>query len=56
MIIGVLLTTCRSHVPVFAVAGVLHPLSFVVILLVVRKIQMAISVEGSLLNTSSAQA
>jgi ACS family hexuronate transporter-like MFS transporter len=55
-VIGFLLTTYGSYAPVFAIAGMLHPLSFIVILLVVRKIQMAIPLEGALLGTSSAKA
>jgi ACS family hexuronate transporter-like MFS transporter len=53
LVIGALLTTHRSYVPVFAIAGILPPLFFIVIMLVARKIQMVIRVEGALLNTSS---
>jgi len=56
LVIGALLTTHRSYVPVFAIAGILHPLSFIAILLIVRKIEMAIPMEGALLGTSSAKA
>jgi ACS family hexuronate transporter-like MFS transporter len=55
-LIGFLLTTYGSYVPVFAIAGILHPLSFIAILLIVRKIEMAIPMEGALLGTSSAKA
>jgi ACS family hexuronate transporter-like MFS transporter len=36
--VGALLTTYHSYTIVFAITGLLHPLAFVIILLIVRKI------------------
>ncbi|MDR3536886.1 MAG: MFS transporter [Acetobacteraceae bacterium] len=46
LLTGWLLTAYGSYVPLFAIAGVMHPLAFVIILLVVRKVEMVIPAEG----------
>jgi ACS family hexuronate transporter-like MFS transporter len=43
LIVGGLLTAYHSYVLIFAISGLLHPLSFLVILLIVRKIEPVIS-------------
>ena len=47
LLVGVLLTAYHSYVLVFAISGLLHPLSFLVILLVVRRIELVIPLEGA---------
>ncbi len=47
LLVGVLLTAYHSYVLVFAISGLLHPLSFLVILLVVRKIELVVPLEGA---------
>jgi len=39
VLVGALLTRYHSYSPVFLIAGIMHPLSFLIILLVVRKIE-----------------
>lgn len=39
LFVGELLTLFHSYIPIFTIAGLLHPLSFVIILLIVRKIE-----------------
>jgi hypothetical protein len=43
LIIGAVLAAFHSYVLVFTIAGLLHPLSFIIILLIVRKIEPVIS-------------
>ena len=43
LIVGALLTTYQSYTLIFAILGLLHPLSFVIILLVVRNITPVIN-------------
>jgi ACS family hexuronate transporter-like MFS transporter len=43
LIVGGLLTAYHSYVLIFAISGLLHPLSFLIILLIVRKIEPVIS-------------
>ncbi len=45
LLVGILLATYGSYVPVFAITGILHPIAFIVILLVVRRIEPVIHVE-----------
>ncbi len=45
LIAGILLTAYHSYVLIFAILGVLHPLSFVIILLVVRRIEPVINLK-----------
>ncbi len=40
LLAGAILTATHSYVPVFLIAGLLHPASFILILLIVRKIRM----------------
>lgn len=47
-IVGELLTAFGSYVPVFTIAGILHPISVVIIFVVVRKVEMAIPVSTEL--------
>ena len=47
-IVGELLTAFGSYVPVFIIAGILHPISVVIIFLVVRKVEMVIPVSNEL--------
>jgi ACS family hexuronate transporter-like MFS transporter len=47
-IVGELLTAFGSYVPVFTIAGILHPISVVIIFLVVRKVEMVIPVSNEL--------
>lgn len=47
LLVGVLLTAYHSYVLVFAISGLLHPVSFLVILLVVRRIEQVIPLEGT---------
>ncbi len=47
LLVGVLLTAYHSYVLVFAISGLLHPVSFLVILLVVRRIELVIPLEGT---------
>jgi ACS family hexuronate transporter-like MFS transporter len=46
-IVGALVTRYHSYALAFEIAGLLHPLSFLVILLVVRRIEPAQAPEGS---------
>ncbi|MGA2116105.1 MAG: MFS transporter [Bryobacteraceae bacterium] len=43
LIVGALLTAYHSYVLIFAIVGLLHPLSFLIILLIVRKIELVTS-------------
>lgn len=43
LIVGGLLTAYHSYVLIFAISGLLHPLSFLIILLIVRRIEPVIS-------------
>ena len=43
LIVGALLTAYQSYTLIFAISGLLHPLSFVIILLVVRNITPVIN-------------
>jgi ACS family hexuronate transporter-like MFS transporter len=45
LVTGWLLTAYGSYVPLFALAGIMHPLSFFIILLVVRKVEMVVPLE-----------
>jgi ACS family hexuronate transporter-like MFS transporter len=47
LLVGMLLTAYHSYVLVFAISGLLHPVSFLVILLVVRRIELVIPLEGA---------
>jgi ACS family hexuronate transporter-like MFS transporter len=44
-LVGVILSAYHSYTPVFFIAGLLHPASFLVVLLVVRKIEPLVSDE-----------
>jgi len=46
LLVGWILNTYGSYVPLFVMAGVMHPISFVIILLVVRKVEMVVPLEG----------
>jgi ACS family hexuronate transporter-like MFS transporter len=45
LLTGWLLTAYGSYVPLFVLAGIMHPLSFFIILLVVRKVEMVVPLE-----------
>ena len=42
LFVGYLLTTYHSYSPVFVIAGLLHPAGFLIVLLIVRKIELVI--------------
>jgi ACS family hexuronate transporter-like MFS transporter len=42
LLVGILLSRTQSYQTVFIIAGLLHPTSFIIILLVVRKIRPVI--------------
>ena len=54
-IVGALLTRYHSYTMVFRIAGLMHPLSFIVILLVVRRIAPAVVPRVSLTEASEMQ-
>ncbi|MHB8655911.1 MAG: MFS transporter [Terriglobia bacterium] len=47
LLVGALLVAYKSYKPVFAIAGILHPLSFIIILLIVRRIEPVIREKAS---------
>jgi ACS family hexuronate transporter-like MFS transporter len=47
LLVGALLTWHKSYTAILAISGFLHPLSFVIILLVVRRIEPVIRVQAS---------
>jgi ACS family hexuronate transporter-like MFS transporter len=47
LLIGWILTTYGTYVPIFVMAGIMHPISFFIVLLVVRKVEMVVPLEAT---------
>jgi hypothetical protein len=45
-LVGLLVTSYRSYSPVFLLAGLMHPMSFLIVLLVVRRIEPVQALHG----------